>query len=510
MAMDEEDEHFRGRFNHCLGRIDSCFDCVFVRHNPFSCFQACLISSCLLPLFLGLAVWGACQGIALGATGMDHFVAPEEVRVNSAESFAARLHNQSGMPQSCTRVVPTDAVENASVASECLAWCRDSLGPGSGFPFAFSPCHWRQMKEAGEAVETSFKTCWKVETAAWALGWCPSNWQMYLAAVLYGSVSSIAFLCFQWKNWDEESESDESDESEESEAEDSESQRRLRHRPDYVAPDDEGFEAGSPFAASRRHKPPFCCIGINSDYAGAKCQLRLSCFFMLFEPALDILSILMFLRRGQPIYAAVVGTSVAISCALERDLFQIRGAAAMAASLRRGFATPLLYEHQVLEIVESSGSTIVQCYAALRMDLTVGASLSTVCTLIASAGCSLLLSLPQAVRAASVLVGVYLNDYYEQEKRKAGVQAVWRYLPSMLCMSVAELALILGRHNDGQFASPWSLIWQMPSGELFLSALFLLLFRVAVLGGLVLGVSACCLICGFMCFWSDFLDDWGG
>ncbi|CAE7237974.1 Znhit2 [Symbiodinium sp. KB8] len=445
-----------------------------------------------LPERLGRA--SGANGLALGATALDDFVAPEEVPVNSPVSFAARLHNQSSMPQSCTRVVPTDAVENASVASECLAWCRDSLGPGSGLPFAFSPWHWRHMKEAGEAVETSFKTCWKVETAAWALGWCPSNWQMYLAAVLYGSVSSIAFLCFQWKNWDEESESDES---EESEAEDSESQRRLRHRPDYVAPDDEGFEAGSPFAASRRHKPPFCCIGINSDHEGAKCQLRLSCFFMLFEPALDILSILMFLRRGQPIYAAVVGTSVAISCALEHDLFQIRGAAAMAASLRRGFATPLLYEHQVLEIVESSGSTIVQCYAALRMDLTAGASLSTVCTLIASAGCSLLLSLPQAVRAASVLGGVYLDDYYEQEKRKAGVQALWRYLPSALCMSVAELALILGRHNDGQFASPWSLILQMPSWELFLSALFLL-------GGLVLGVFACCLICGFMCFVSNF------
>ena len=183
MAM--EGERCRERFNDCLRRVVSCVDGVFVRHVPFSCVRASLIWSCLLPLFLGLAVWGACQGIALGATALDHFVAPGEVPVNSAESFAVRLHNQSGMPQSCSRAVPTDAVENVFVVAECLAWCRDSLGPGSGFPFAFSPWHWRQMKEAGEAVETSFKMCWQVEAGALAL----RHWQLCLVAL------SVSLAC---------------------------------------------------------------------------------------------------------------------------------------------------------------------------------------------------------------------------------------------------------------------------------------------------------------------------
>ena len=500
---DEQDEsRFRHRAQAGLARLDAGYNYIFVRHNPLSCFQACVLSSCVLLIGLVLAVWAVGHGVALGATALDHFIDPEEVRVHGPDSFVARLQNHSAMPESCTRVVPTDAVETAAVAKECLAWCRDSLGPGCGFPFAFSPLHWRWMRQAGEGVETSFKMCWKVETAAWALGWCPSDWQMYVAVALYGSVSGIAFFCFLRKNWEEESESEESDDS---------ASEHLRGpgRPDFLAPDDEGFEDGSPFAASRRYRPPFCCIPIDSDYEGAKCQLRQLSFFMLFEPALDVLSILMFLRRGQPIYAAVASISVAISCLLEQDLFQIRGAAAAAASLGRGFATPALYQHQLLEIVESSGSTIVQCYAALRMDLSC-ATLPTVCTLIAGAGSSLLLSLPQAVRAAYVLMSRNVNNYYEQERHKAAVLVFWRYGPSVLCMSIAELALILGRHNDGQLSSPWSLLWEMPGWELRLSALFLLLFRVAVLCGLVLGISASCLICGFMCFWSHFLDEWGG
>ena len=38
------------------------------------------------------------------------------------------------------------------------------------------------------------------ETAAWAL----RHWQVCLPVALFGSVSSIAFLCLGWKNWEQD------------------------------------------------------------------------------------------------------------------------------------------------------------------------------------------------------------------------------------------------------------------------------------------------------------------
>ena len=478
-------------------KASMCFDDVRRRTSQLSCFHTCLLCSCILPLCLGFALWSAGQGVALCARTLDQFIAPGELPVDSPESFHTRLHNHTTMPQSCTFVVPRDAVENVSVAEECLAWCRASLGPGAGIVFAFSPLHWRYIQQAGFTVQTSFKMCWKVETAAWALGWCPADWQMYLIVSLYGSVSGLSFLHFLKKNVEEDSSSD-----------DSESDNLQR----CTAPDDEGFVEGGPFFSTRRYRAPFCCFSISSDYEGAKCQLRLSAFFMLFEPALDILSVLMFLRRGQPIYAAVVGTSVVFSCLLVCDLFQVRGVAAMAQSLGRGFATGDLYCYRVMELVESFGSTLVQCYAALRMDLS-WASVSAVCTLLGSAGISLAVSMPDACRAALVLFKTHArNDYYQQERVKAEVNVLQRYWPSVLCMAIAELALVVGRHNDGQLSSPWAVLLAAPasSWDSFLSALLLLGFRIAVLSALVIAVIAFCLGCVFLLLAADFMDEWGG
>ena len=124
--------------------------------NAFSNYLRC---SCMVLLCGVFAVWSVGEGMKLGARCLDQFVAPDEVPVDSAESFISRLHNHTAMPQSCIVVVPKDMVENASVAQECLAWCRDGLGPGSGIIFAFSPLHWNYLKKTSSAVENSFKMC---------------------------------------------------------------------------------------------------------------------------------------------------------------------------------------------------------------------------------------------------------------------------------------------------------------------------------------------------------------
>ena len=465
--------------------------------NAFSNYLCC---SCMVLLCVGFTVWSVGEGMKLGAKCLDQFVAPGEVPVDSAESFISRLHNRTAMPQSCSVVVPKDMVENASVAQECLAWCRDGLGPGSGIIFAFSPLHWSYLKKTSSAVETSFKMCWKVETAAWALGLCPANWQMYLAACLYGSFSCMAFLCFLQTGCGEADSEGLVTEPECSRAlvdpdSDDKDLDPVVTTKWCKPPFHEEFMPGGPFVATRRYKPPFCCISITSDHEGAKCQLRLSAFFMLLEPALDVLSVLMFLRRGQPIYAAVVGTSIVLACLLERDPFQIRGMRAMAQSLKRGFATQELYQIRMMELVESFGATFVQCYAGLRMD-TSWASLSAVCTLLGGASISLAISIPDACRAVVVLLeSSSYNDYYKQEEIKASVSFIGRYWPSVLCMALAELALVLGRHNDCQFSCPFSVVVGPPteSWDSFLTSLILLCFRTTLVSALLVAGVGCSL-----------------
>ena len=92
-------------------------------------------------LCVAFTVGSMSEGMKLGARCLDQSVAPGEVPVDSEESFISRLDNHKAMPQSCSVVVPKDMVANASVAQECVAWCQDGLGLGSGI-IALSPLHW--------------------------------------------------------------------------------------------------------------------------------------------------------------------------------------------------------------------------------------------------------------------------------------------------------------------------------------------------------------------------------
>ena len=481
------------------------------RTSPFSNLTTFLICSVVGFAVLALIVWSLLQGLALGAAEVDQHLAPGQPLLNDVASFAERLQNHTEMPPSCRAVVLTDSVANASVADACLTWCQRSLGPGAGLPYAFSPLHWNRLKSTHIAdVQQSFRMCWKVETAAWALAWLPEVWQMYVAACVYGSISCVSFLC-ELSRSAHESDSDESNEADTSESD----QLRAFSTSRWLrGPDDEGFCEGGPFIESRTHRLPFCCVGIHSDHEGAMGQLRVSAFLMIFEPALDVLSTIMFLRRGQPIYAAIVGASVAVSRVLACDAFQIRGALAMAQSLARGFATRELYQHRTTELFESVGATIVQCYAALRMDM-ASANLSAVITLIASAGISLAVSMPDACRAFLVLWRgePAWENYYRAEETKANVTVLQRYWPSVLCLTIAEAAVLLGRHYDGQLSSTWTVLSaeaSCTSLELYISALLLFLFRVVVLVGLLVGTLWFCVGFAMLAFLSYVLDNCGG
>ena len=477
-------------------------------------------SSCI---FILLASFLVCSCLKWGTPLLDGYISPGEVRVCDAHSFERRLHNHSEIPQICANIIPTDVVANSSVAQDCVTWCHLSLGPGSALPYAFSPVHWLSLRLTNSTVQDAFIMCWKSETAACALSWMPQPWHMYLAALMYGSVSGIALVRYLWVSGSKPEEQDL--ENSDAEAADFSADGFWALKKVWEAPEgqddgsslvsscesgsqvsvsevqgpwSDGFHedgpAVSPFAESKHCKMPFCCIPISSDLEGAKCELRLSAFLMLFEPSLDVLSVLIFLRSGQPIYAAIVGVATALSWALARDPFQIRGAAAMAESFSQGFPTKELLRHRKLELLEGAGATIVQCYALLNMDIS-SASLSSSITLSASAGLSLALSLPDTCRAVCVLVENAGNDYYAAEQSKRRLGFFGRYIVSFLCMMFAELAVLCkAKHFWAQFSSlvlvPLHMSWSdARTWELWLIATVLLLFRSAVLGAVPL---ACC------------------
>ena len=479
------------------------------------------------PSLLG---WGSCVCLVLTALFLcyslrqlapllDQRLAPGEVPLTDPASFARRLHNHSDMPQICETVVPTDVVANVSIAAECVAWCHESLGPGSALPYAFSPGHWMRLRSTNSTVRGSFSMCWKAETAARTFSWFPSVWQMYVAAMAYGSISGIALVHALWKKTPEEGDvveaqpaavgdegwytslkvwSTPEDDVEESSLVSADS------RSEVLGPCSDGFHDGgpavSPFVASKRCKMPFCCIPVDSDLQGSTCELRLSALLMLFEPTLDVLSVLIFLRSGQPIYAAIVGVATTLSWILACDPLQIYGAAAMADSFVQGFPTQGLLRHKKVELLESAGATMVQCYALLSMDI-ASASLSNSITLSVSASISLTLSLPDTCKAIGVLVTNTANNYYAAEESKRRLGFFGRYIMSLLCMMFAWIAVVCKtKRPDTQFVPLWLVPLQHSwsdsrAYELWGIALVLLLFRAAVLcaiplacGGLLLSI----------------------
>ena len=463
--------------------------------------------SCICLVFTAVLV---CFCLEQVAPLLDQHLAPGQVPIRDARSFTQRLHNTFEMPQACETIVPTDVVANVSVATGCVAWCHESLGPASALPYAFSPRHWFHLRHTSPMVQRSFAMCWKAETAACALSWFPSAWHMYVFALMYGSISGFALLRALWEKnrllakrdvedctfGPSTSASDPAKISRDTSEEDEQSSMvSSESGSDVRGPQTDGFlDDGSfvsPFLATQRCKMPFCCIAIDSDLQGSKCELRLSAFLMLFEPSLDVLSVMIFLRSGQPIYAAIVGLATLLSWIPSCDPFQIHGASAMAESFAQGFPTKGLLRHRKRELIESAGATIVQCYALLSMDI-ASASLSNSCTLTASASLSLALSLPDTCKAVGVLVEGTAHDYYAAEQSKQRLGFFGRYIVTFLCMMFAEIAFVLkGKQFDTQFTSLWLEPSKIPwsherAWELWFIALILLCFRSAALAALPL------------------------
>ena len=355
-------------------------------------------------------------------------VEPKLKRWYQQPSWEDVFNNNSAVPLNCSRIVATDLVPNTSIADECLPWCHESLGPRSHLElFLLSPgsvyfLGWSYVMDP--SISSVIFMCLKVETASWGLWLLPSPVYAYMASFAYGCVSFV-WLIYFWKITPKQHCS--------------------------LGPKQDSIQKDGPFS-SGHCKAPFCCISVGSDREASEWSLGLSAVCQSLEPTLDALSIITFVRCGQPFYAAAALTGVAFAIVELMDPFQICGAKAMAQSLAQGFATKGLHELKAAEFIETFLVTMVQCFALLRASSAESADTKTsmVLNLAVGASLSLFVSMPDQGKSWRLIekVGHWrvqdfyapnLQDFYDVERRTAQMSMGQKYEGSITCIMLATL-----------------------------------------------------------------------
>ncbi|CAK9027983.1 Zinc finger HIT domain-containing protein 2 [Durusdinium trenchii] len=252
------------------------------------------------------------------------------------ESLMTRLIGSESefMPAKCINIIPHDAVASAQLAEDCTTWCHEALGSNSATPYMLSPLHVIRIMRS--SLSDTFLMCYKAQTASWALRWMPEWYSVYLYAMLYGSISIVFFWC-RWLATSPVRNSD------------------LGPSNQYVIIQNDSGQL------------PLLC----PDRIGSKRHLWLEAFFVWLEPFGDVVSILSLFRIGQPFPGMFMSIGCAIPCVWAVDLFQIRGALAIADSLRQGFANKQWVTHKAIELSEIFICTSVQVYILLAMHVEI-------------------------------------------------------------------------------------------------------------------------------------------
>eukprot|EP00438_Fugacium_kawagutii_P032255 Skav209886 [mRNA] locus=scaffold2642:232902:234173:- [translate_table: standard] len=341
---------------------------------------------------------------------MDHALAPEGPTLSLHWQDDAgfifnveeRVRNTSAMPMKCFSILQSDVVPNISVAHDCRSWCRESLGLGSAFAYAFSPYHYMIMSYYYTSEFHILKTCWKVETASWALEWMPHVWLIYFYSLAYGSISAFTLLYLLYVN----------------------------HSPNELSYS-KFFECDSPASSGESS-------GESSGIGEANWSLHFGVLGTLVEPSLDLLSVLTFLHNGQPHFAFYVILGLLLSFRHSCDPFQLKGARAAAESFKQGFESKEFLQHKKIERIETLISTAVQVYAVLILDIRAVQFFAAL-NLMGGAAFSVLVSLPSQQEARWIMdappVPINLENAEEIQRIKA--LQPWQSRASMSLMPLA-------------------------------------------------------------------------
>lgn len=290
-------------------------------------------------------------------------------------------------PRSCQLIHATDVASSTSKAQQCAAWCEQHLSQSAVLLFTAISTPTTIILTHNETVRRGLKlftTCFKAEMAAVAGPYIPNKW---LAGLLYRLVGLMPAALLLWRSKPDDGADDEA---------------QSTNPPDRHPP----CKRDGPFLDGDLGFPwnitVGCCWRPTTDFIASRFHLAKSAFSVVTEPLFDAISVLTFLKNGQPFYFAGMIFGLSASFALSGgDALQSTGALALVPSWRRGFATKELLLHRFHDLPECFVSTCIQLYAALSLSWSQDPC--NVVQLGMFAWMSILLTLPEATTVIFVL-----------------------------------------------------------------------------------------------------------
>lgn len=398
---------------------------------------------------------------------------------NYSTTIKARVQNTTAMPLLCRDIIPLDAVANISVAAICSKWCHEALGPNSAAPYMLSPWHvfWLLKSERGHI----YLTCWKAQTAAWALELMPELYWIYLLAMVYGVWSIIAFL---WTFCTTEPQTIPGGPAQDHVTPDGPYGRRCGDIPCCCLP----VRSNQALPLENGWNEAPLCYPASSDRNGSEIGLKIAAFFILFEPFGDIVSVLTILRIGQPFPAAFMAFGIALACTVSGDPLQLSGAHAVAESLRKGFETRALMHYKDHELWESWICATVQVYSLMFLHPKT-AKLSTGLNLLVSASVNLAISIPAQKQATYVIGELKDSDWTFatiQEAKRSPALRCQKVVTTLGIVLTASMAILFQKVRPGGdlnmepfwFGQLWPILCDPETWQQWLLALVVICFRV--------------------------------
>ena len=398
---------------------------------------------------------------------------------NYSTTIKARVQNTTAMPLLCRDIIPLDAVANISVAAICSKWCHEALGPNSAAPYMLSPWHvfWLLKSERGHI----YLTCWKAQTAAWALELMPELYWIYLLAMVYGVWSIIAFL---WTFCTTEPQTIPGGPAQDHVTPDGPYGRRCGDIPCCCLP----VRSNQALPLENGWNEAPLCYPASSDRNGSEIGLKIAAFFILFEPFGDIVSVLTILRIGQPFPAAFMAFGIALACTVSGDPLQLSGAHAVAESLRKGFETRALMHYKDHELWESWICATVQVYSLMFLHPKT-AKLSTGLNLLVSASVNLAISIPAQKQATYVIGELKDSDWTFatiQEAKRSPALRCQKVVTTLGIVLTASMAILFQKVRPGGdlnmepfwFGELWPILCDPETWQQWLLALVVICFRV--------------------------------
>ncbi|CAE7573786.1 Pol [Symbiodinium sp. CCMP2456] len=441
------------------------------------------LSAALLLLFVTLAaLCGAAPGLTwsvLCSGDLDFLLEQLRRHTGATETELCARHFANQSILECENISRSDVVTEET-GPACFAWCRvaDCFLPM--FPFLPGYCLKAEIWQAVQVGGPGWLLPSLVAFAYGCIGWYRllTAWQGFLGAKNGYKAASGSDGKRQLADWEEVA---------------------------CSGPTATGFCPDGPY-----HAPDFpdllemlCKSLSQNDLQAERWSMKLALAVASLDPAMDIYSALSLYAKGQPYY----GSALLLAALLPNlaDIFQTQHGEEMINSLRRGFATMDLLKHQAREgYWEGTVSALVAICALMYTPTLTSLDLFSLSFNVLS---SVVLSIPNGLKAESLLELGEEAGYYERVRRKRGMDAYEKWGRSLQVLIFGPLVAACVALR-GQLFPPSD---EAEHGLCFLAACALLFCLFAEGAGPLFTDGLKLVSClSALCFWTLFWQEFEG